>query len=422
MKEKLINFGFSYFSSEEYFLDNQLDFWFQEVQKWGGSYLLFMGNFKTLVPEQIFFKAKKFGLEPIIHFKTKLPSAKTFNDSAFFLDLYKKWGAKYIVLGDQPNMKQDWLTSLWHDGTLVNHFLDCFIPLANHALKIGLQPIMAPLTPGGDYWDCAFLELFLDGLNKRKMAALIDPLILSSYGFTFNLPLSWGAGGPERWPNAKPYSNNDGQQNQIGFHNFEWLQAVSQRVVGRKMPVIILDAGNPGEKSNSNPELSIEDSLQKILMACNNINNLEEGDNIEMPVFNESVVACLFSLETVKALLGENCLGTLNQIFLKNQAKKIKANMNHKLDGPKYIEHYLLLPAYTSGVSDVVLNKVKPLIKKLKPTIGFSLEEAVHASKVSIYPDQYLFSEDQINQLRSAGCEVEILPQSGMEIATLLQD
>jgi hypothetical protein len=87
----------------------------------------------------------------------------------------------------------------------------------------------------------------------------------------------------------------------------------------------------------------------------------------------------------------------------------------------KHLAHYLLLPSYESGVSDVVLNKVRPIIKKLHPTMGFSLEEASHAEKVSIFPDPYLFKEQQINQLRSAGCEVEILPESGIEIATRLQ-
>jgi hypothetical protein len=81
-----------------------------------------------------------------------------------------------------------------------------------------------------------------------------------------------------------------------------------------------------------------------------------------------------------------------------------------------------LLPSYAADVSDVVLNKVRPLIKKYKPTVGFSLEEAFCASKVSIFPDPYLFTDEQINRLRDAGCEVEILPQSGIEIATLLQD
>jgi hypothetical protein len=87
----------------------------------------------------------------------------------------------------------------------------------------------------------------------------------------------------------------------------------------------------------------------------------------------------------------------------------------------KFLSHYLLLPSYASGVSDVVLNKIRPLIKNLKPTVGFSLEEALHASKVSIFPDPNIFKDEHIRTLRQAGCKVEILPNSGIEIATYLQ-
>jgi hypothetical protein len=73
-------------------------------------------------------------------------------------------------------------------------------------------------------------------------------------------------------------------------------------------------------------------------------------------------------------------------------------------------------------VSDVVLNKVRPLIKKFRPTLGFSIEEALHAAKVTVFPDPNIFTAEQINKLRVAGCDVEILPQAGIEIATLLQD
>jgi hypothetical protein len=87
----------------------------------------------------------------------------------------------------------------------------------------------------------------------------------------------------------------------------------------------------------------------------------------------------------------------------------------------KIISHYLLLPSHAGSVSDVVLNKVRPIIKKFKPAVGFSLFEASFAQKVSIFPDPILFTEEKINQLRSEGCIVEILPESGIEIATRLQ-
>ena len=96
-------------------------------------------------------------------------------------------------------------------------------------------------------------------------------------------------------------------------------------------------------------------------------------------------------------------------------------NLSKTTNENKFIGHYLLLPTYTSGVPDNVLDKVRPFIKAFLPTVGFSLEEALCASKVSVYPDPYLFSDEKINQLRSSGCYVEILPDYGIDIATLIQ-
>ena len=79
------------------------------------------------------------------------------------------------------------------------------------------------------------------------------------------------------------------------------------------------------------------------------------------------------------------------------------------------------MPAYKTGVSDVVLSKVRPIIKKFQPTIGFSLEEAIWAHKVTIFPDSGLFPDEMINRLRLSGCVVDVLPESGIEIATSLQ-
>lgn len=421
MANNTSNIGFSYFSSQEYQLEHHLHTWFPALQRWGGSLVIFTGNFDLAIPEDVFNISRDHGLAPIIHFNTSLPSARMFNDCAFLLDMYGKWGAKYVILGDRPNHKHGYLQAKWHDDTLTEGFLDRFVPLANHALRIGLHPIMAPLEPGGDYWDCAFMALVLGGLKQRKLTHILDELVLSSYGYTFQKPLSWGEGGPERWPGSKPYLTPAGQEDQLGFHNYEWVQAVSQQVTGKKLPVIVLDAGRPGPILEQSRDGKIADTLRQIVMACNSLQNTKTKRDSDSSLLNESVLACTFNLETLKGLLGtEFSFEALNRIFLSQKTAEIKTKAHNM--GHKQLKHYLLLPAYASGVSDVVLNKVRPLIKKYRPTVGFSLEEAACASKVSVFPDPVLFKDEQINKLRAAGCEVEILPESGIEIATLLQD
>ena len=412
--------GFSYFSSPKYLVSQQLNAWIPSLEKWGASYVIYQANFDVAVPEDAFQCAQDHGLEPIVHFKTTLPSAKAFNEASLLLDIYKKWGCKYVILGDQPNTKNAWPIANWHYETLVDRFLDRFIPLAYHAVRIDLNPILAPLNPGGDYWDCAFLELLLDGLNQRKMKCILENITLASYGYTFHKSLSWGTGGPQQWPGSKPYETPEGQEDQLGFNNFEWVQAAGERMIGVKMPVIILDAGWPGPAFEQlRAEKAIE-KINKINTACRNPIPGDSGDKSDSPNFNDLVLGCTFSLDTLRTLMGDGfSKGAMEEIFSAGQQSGGKTTA---LDGnQKYLAHYLLLPSYDSGVSDVVLNKIRPLIKKLRPTVGFSLEEASHAARVSIFPDPYLFKEQQINQLRSAGCEVEILPDSGIEIATKLQ-
>lgn len=420
MKTNIQKIGFSYFSSPKYHVSQYLDTWMPALNKWGGSYCVFDANFRVAVPEDAFVFAQDHDLLPLVHFKTALPPAKDFNDSSLLLDIYKKWGCQYVILGDRPNTKNAWPIANWHYETLVDRFLDHFIPLAYHAVRIELIPILAPLLPGGDYWDCAFLELLLNGLKQRKMDSILDHLRLASYGYTFQKPLTWGAGGPERWPGSKPYFTPEGQEDQIGFHNFDWIQATGERITGKTMPVIILDAGRPSpDFGQLHASKSIE-GLQQIFNACRNNQPGPENDNNDFPTLNESVFGCTFSLDTLEVLLGEGfSMGKIDQIFgtgLQSDEKTESLDDNHK-----YLKHYLLLPSYTSGVSDAVLNKVRPLIKKLRPTVGFSLEEASRAAKVSIFPDPYQFNDQTIDQLRSAGCKVEILPDSGIEIATKLQ-
>ena len=412
--------GFTYFSSPKYMVNNALLTWLPTLQSCGGSFVIFQANFDVAVSEDAFMAASDHDLEPLIHFNGPLPTAKSFNETSLLLDVYKKWGCKYVILGDRPNTKENWPIAEWHYDVLVDRFLDRFIPLAYHSVRIGLNPVLAPLQPGGDYWDCAFLESLLEGLIQRKMSSILSHLSLASYGYTFNKPLNWGAGGPERWPGSQPYHTPEGQEDQIGFNNFEWVQAAGERLTGTKMPVLILDAGRPSPILDHNDGINTMAVIQEILSAHFTTHNDELDEDSELPAFNQDVIGCTFSLDTFQSLLGDEfSVSALEQLF---GSKKSKINTSTLADGKqKYLSHYLLLPSYASGVSDAVLNKVRPLIKKLRPTVGFSFEEASHAEKVSIYPDPYLFKDSQIDQLRASGCKVEILPESGIDIATKLQ-
>lgn len=408
------NIGFTYFTSQEYLIRKRVETWFPILRQLGASQVVLESGFDRAIPEDVFQTAKKNGLEPIVHFRDELPLARQFNDLTVILDAYLKWGTQYIILGQKPNLKTAWPTAGWHFDHLIDHFLDRFIPIANYAEQIGLTPILPPLQPGGDYWDTAFLEMVMQGLKHRKMSALLDKVGLASFGYTFTRPLNWGVGGPEVWTSSKPYFTPHGQEDQLGFQNYEWMQVIFNRVIGRKPTVLILDAGNPGPVEAQPEEDNAIESLQLILSAC------QGHDEQGVPSLSGSILGCIFSLDTLTNLLsGELSLSVLQSIF--KPEREVEAISDPKTDAVnKPIEHYLLLPVHESGVSDVILNKIRPIIKQLQPTIGFSMAEALLAKRVSVFPDPQLFPEEKINALRSAGCQVEVLPQSGIEIATHL--
>jgi hypothetical protein len=418
MSQTIQNIGFSYFSGQDYLVQNKVETWFPFIKKLGATQLVLESEFDRAVPEDVVQYARENGMEPIIHFRSELPLARTFNDVATILDAYAKWDVKYVILGDKPNVKSAWPTAGWHFDHLVDHFLDRFIPLADYVERISMNPLLPPMQPGGDYWDTAFLEMTVQGLKRRQMTPLLEKLCLASYGYTFGHPLSWGEGGPERWSSSKPYFTPDGQEDQLGFQNFEWAQDVVNKVVGKRMPMLILDAGNPWlEPVELSPEKVIE-SIQLILEACKGHENEAVIEQIDYPTLNGSILGCIFSLETIKKMMGEEVSISILQNIFKSDRNPKSASSNVV---QKQIKHYLLLPAHEAGVSDVVLNKVRPIIKQLRPTIGFSLEEAKTARKVSVFPDSLLFTDDKIKSLRAAGCIVEVLPQTGIEIATHLK-
>lgn len=419
MENSTLNIGFSYFTSPNYMIGKHLNEWLPFIKQLGASAILFQGDFDRAIPEDAIIAARENGLEPILQFNVELPLARKFNETAVLLDVYAKWGIKTIIFGDKPNTKAAWQQAGWHYEHLINHFVDRFIPVTNHAVKLGINPVFPPLRPGGDYWDTAFIELALAGLRRRRMDTLLDKLILSAFGFTFDKPMTWGQGGPEQWPASKPYLTPEGQEDQLGFHNFEWIQAYGERATGIRFPVILLDAGHTGTVySQPDAQIIVNNVVNILTVSRENFSRKERIDGL--PLMDESVRLCTFSLDTLMKVIGEDQLSAQMKAIFSGEMTSTDAKTNLGSQG-KMIDHYLLLPAHASGVSDIVLSKVRPIIKKYHPTVGFSLQEAKLARKVSVFPDSILFSDVEINALRTAGCEIEVLPESGIEIATILQ-
>jgi hypothetical protein len=87
------------------------------------------------------------------------------------------------------------------------------------------------------------------------------------------------------------------------------------------------------------------------------------------------------------------------------------------IGGVRPISHYLLLPTFEWGVTDLHLDAIRPFINKYQPTIGFSPVEASHAKKVTVVGGSSDIPESIIDGLLAAGCIVEQISGDGMNIA-----
>jgi hypothetical protein len=86
------------------------------------------------------------------------------------------------------------------------------------------------------------------------------------------------------------------------------------------------------------------------------------------------------------------------------------------------ISHYLLLPTYEWGVSEWHLDVAKPFIKKYAPTVGFSIQEASLAARITVVGGPQTFSEEALDSLREKGCSVERISGDGTSIASILAE
>lgn len=425
--------GFHYFPDTAHYTNKDLNTYLPYLEKMQAGWLVLLSETSRAIPEQFISGLIAKGINPIIHFPLRLPDSPSPADLKAILNAYASWGAKYIILFDRPNDRSAWSASGWSQSNLVESFLDRFIPLANECLQAGLSPVFPPLEPGGSYWDLSFLRTALLALQRRNQKNLLNKLSLSAYAYTFNHALDWGNGGSERWSGNKPYITPSDSQDQKGFYNFEWLDAITQNVLAKSVPVILLGLG---QKSSSNVDPYTNEQQPGIIRQI--LALLKSAEEQDQPAQN--ILAGNFwllsassndvaypqawikedgtTLPAVKILAPESRNA---KIYYQNRIED-KAPTENDTTSLHSIRHYLLLPIYEWGVADWHLEVIKPFLHKHHPTIGFSLEEAAMAEKVTVIGGEQSFSEDALINLRNQGCKVERISGDGTTIATQLAE
>lgn len=464
--------GFHYFPDALHYRESDLNTWVPILQSLGASWLTLATPLERAIPEAFIRGLQTASIEPILHFDLPLTRPSITGTWRLLLESYASWGVHYIVLFDRPNLRHTWPASSWAQSDLVERFLDIFIPYAQAVVEHGMVPVFPPLEPGGDYWDTAFLRAALRSLVRRGQHKILDRLAISAYAWSDNQPLNWGAGGPERWPSARPYFNSPGVQDQRGYRIFDWYTTLVQSELGRTHPILLLAAGSrPGDKINPDrPAVDGEEHLRQnlgilrmvygdspeppappALMSDSIPHNLHTAQN-NIEVFEEvpeEVIASNFwllsaspespylahawyqpdgsHLPVVNAI--RKYLTARHKSFSSSKAfKSIEKGCqgNCSTEGApvntaqQTIDHYLLLPVYEWGVAEWHLDVIKGFVKKHHPTIGFSTSEAALAKRVTLLGGLQSFDEMVENNLRAAGCEVIRISGNGTSIASQL--
>lgn len=460
--------GIHYFPDSLHYREQDLHDWLPTLRSLHMSWIVLLSPIDRAIPETFIKGLKHNKIEPIIHFTEMPDHPAKISRLEPLIQAYAHWGIKHAIFFSQPNMRSSWTVTEWTQKKLVDQFLDRFLASAKLAVDNEIKPVFPPLYPGGDYWDTIFLHAALKKILEKD-ERIFDHLQLASYGWTWGRSLNWGAGGPKRWKNNRAYSDPV-EPDQRGFRTFEWYNQIAETVLGFQLPVHLLCAGSPCSPEKTNPGVEIQGQKEDVILdiarlAANEQVFEQESETIE-PIGQNiaSVNFWLLSSQTGSAYndqswfdkpdqpkqvavrflewatksfekddkLWRETKRTMNlqrseprddfqtkpQAAKKQPAPKIVENRLHGFNKP--VEHYLLLPLYEWGVSDWHLDAIKPFIKKYHATVGFSVKEAALAKKVTVVGNSQAFSDELLDKMRSAGCEVLRIEGDGTSIASQL--
>ncbi|KAA3648019.1 MAG: hypothetical protein DWQ07_03235 [Chloroflexi bacterium] len=438
--------GFHYFPDTQHYRQEDLDLWLPRLQSLSAQWLTLITPKDRAVPEFFLQGLLDAGVEPILHFNVSLAEPPTPDDLQLLMESYERWGVHYVCLFDQPNCHEQWKRASWAQVDLVERFLDIYLPLAEEVVGTGLHMVFPPLKPGGDYWDTAFLRAALSSIQKRGHDQVLNKLVLGAYASANHKSLDWGAGGPERWPGAQPYYTPEEEQDQRGFYIFDWYNTITQAALGHTLPTMLFKAGctlsNPEEaEEHSQHNLQVVELLnlssknpnpvsENVLGANFWILSAPEGsppakqawyqeDGTALPVVEALISSPIESfvqakiLEPLAETEPENTPST-QDLFDDSPAPASKGYTTQKID------HYLLLPTFEWGVNDWHLDVIRGFVKSHQPTVGFSLEEAAQATRVTVIGSEKDFPDAAVSQLRNAGCIVRQVSGDGTSIASQL--
>jgi hypothetical protein len=418
MTEIISQIGYHYYPDDLHYTNADLSVWLPILRSLGARWLTLKASCDRAVPEDFLKSLIENGITPVIRLPIKIGTPlEAYND---LLAQYARWGVKYVIVYDCPNLQSSWRDNEWTRIRLIERFTDFLIPMLRAQLSAGLQPIFPPLEPGGDYWDTAFLEAALASM-KRRAPDLINQILIAVYAWTYDRPLDWGAGGPGKWVETLPYHTPEGSQDQRGLRIFDWYTAIYQKYSAHT-PAFLVAAGG-SRLTTSEP---IQSDLEKHTQDTLAITRMLESSSLSSNLLNYSFY-CLASANPVQDSAWFKTIAEPLPV-VKAMQQLIQAGSNEKVidrntntSAPKPIAHYVLLPRDLDAGSLWDWKSFGDFIRTAHPVIGFSAEEARYAERVTLVGDENQLPPVLEDTLRSEACIVsrldlapfsEILPEN----------
>jgi hypothetical protein len=393
--------GYHYFPDDRHYTQADLGNWLPVFDSLGARWVVLCASAQRAVPEAFLRGLIQAGLEPVVHMALRV-SGVSLAEMTPLLTSYAHWGVRFVVVGDRPNMRANWLHSEWSRPGLAERFVEEFLPILQVQRAVGLRPTLPPLEPGGDYWDTSFLPAVLEALDRRGHGALLQELTLALYAWTFDHPLDWGAGGPDRWPGVRPYHTPEGSQDHRGFRIFEWYSAAVRSSGMERLPMLVIAGGalRSVQRSVLSPDLQSERNLAIARAFVHG----EIPDDVLNFAFYPLVVEAGHPDEP-SAWFPPSGEPRPVVTAIRRLVDASHAGAPRRPDKP--LKHYLLLPA---GLGTSLLQEwdvLSEFAAAHRPTVGFSPEEARWAEQVTIAGDEAAVSLSVEESLRAAGCRVQ---------------
>ena len=122
--------GFHYRRDADHYTEKDLALWLPKLKSLGASWVVLPAPISRAIPEFFITTLKEEKIEPVLHFQLGSEKFPQVDEMILYFETYQKWGVKYVILFDRPNLQTSWGSESWAQSDLTGRFLDGFLPLA----------------------------------------------------------------------------------------------------------------------------------------------------------------------------------------------------------------------------------------------------------------------------------------------------